>query len=212
MCHRKKIHSIIEPVQMTNAELYNYIVGQASHDVIERHFMVHANRFRSEMEISHKNIRGRIDIYDKTSNVILEIKPSKGQQVPLRPWKFHEEQVKSYMAIMDVEEGQILYQLDNFRNYLPFPIYMTEEQRKEQLQKLENQAKSLQKAIDAGDPSLAEGIYEDREMKWMCNKCPYVQKCMNLRKNDAIGVGAAAVDMPHSSTNAFRFAKVQQDG
>jgi hypothetical protein len=54
-----------------------------------------------------------------------------------------------------------------------------------------NQKQTLRNAIDAEDPSLVKGIYDDREMKWLCNKCPYVQKCIDLRKNDAVGAAAA---------------------
>jgi hypothetical protein len=96
------------------------------------------------------------------------------------------------MAIIDSEEGQIIYQMNHFGKYLCFPIFMTTEERKKQLEKLESEAKSLLNAIDAGDPSLVKGIYDDREMKWLCNKCPYLEKCSDLRKNDGIAVGAAA--------------------
>jgi hypothetical protein len=39
-CHRKKVFSVIDPVAMTDEELFNYISGQADHDVIQRHFMI----------------------------------------------------------------------------------------------------------------------------------------------------------------------------
>jgi CRISPR/Cas system-associated exonuclease Cas4 (RecB family) len=194
MCHRKKVFSIFDPVPMTEGELYDYISGQAAHDIIERLFMMQPTRFRSEKEIQYCNIKGKIDIHDKLLNNVIDIKNSKSQQTLLKPFKFHEEQVRYYMAMVDSEEGQVIYQMNNFGRYLPFPVYMTAEQRKEQLQKLEYQSKSLQRAIEAGDPSLANGIYDDSEMKWLCNKCPYVQKCTDLRKNDddAIDAGAGA--------------------
>ena len=44
VCHRKKVFSIIDPVSLTDEELYNYVSGQADHDVIERHFMIYPNR------------------------------------------------------------------------------------------------------------------------------------------------------------------------
>jgi hypothetical protein len=194
MCHRKKVFSIIDPVPITDEELYNYVSGQADHDTIEKHFMIYPNRFKSEMEVQYKQVKGKIDIYDKILNNVLDIKTSKSQQTLLKPFKFHEEQVRYYMAMVDSEEGQVIYQMNNFGKYLPFPVYMTVEQRKEQLQKLEYQSKSLQRAIESGDPSLADGIYNDSEMKWLCNNCPYVQKCTDLRKNDdaiATGTGAA---------------------
>jgi PD-(D/E)XK nuclease superfamily len=193
MCHRKKVFSITDPVPMTEGELYDYISGQAAHDVIERLFMMHPTRFRSEKEIQYSNIKGKIDIHDKLFNNVIDIKSSKSQETLFRPFKFHEEQVRGYMAIIDSEEGQIIYQMNNFGKYLCFPIFMTAEERKKQLEKLESEANSLRNAIHAQDPSLVKGIYDDREMKWLCNKCPYVQKCIDLRKNDdAIAAGAVA--------------------
>jgi hypothetical protein len=193
MCHRKKVFSIIDPVPMTEGELYDYISGQAAHDVIERLFMMYPTRFRSEKEIQYRNIKGKIDIHDKLLNNVIDIKTSKSQQTLFRPFKFHAEQVRDYMAIIDSEEGQIIYQMNNFGKYLCFPIFMTAVERKKQLETLESEANSLRNAIDAEDPSLVKGIYDDREMKWLCNKCPYVQKCIDLRKNDdVIAAGATA--------------------
>jgi len=45
LCHRKKVFSIIDPIPMTDQELYNYVSGQADHDVIERLFGMYPDRF-----------------------------------------------------------------------------------------------------------------------------------------------------------------------
>ena len=127
------------------------------------------------MSVQYKRVGGKIDICDKELNNIVDVKTSKSQEILLKPFKFHEEQVRYYMAMMDSDEGQIIYQMNNFGKYLPFPIYMTTEQRKEQLLKLEAEAKSLQQAIKAGDPSLVKGIFNDNEINWMCKKCQYLQ-------------------------------------
>jgi hypothetical protein len=88
------------------------------------------------------------------------------------------------MAIMGSEEGQIVYQMDKFGSYLPFPIYMTEAEQKERLNKLKKEAMVLEKAIEEQDPSLVEGIYNDNEIAWLCNKCPYLEKCKIIRYNE----------------------------
>jgi hypothetical protein len=182
MCHRKKVFSVIDPVPMTDEQLYDYVSGQAAHDVIERLFMVFPNRFRSEKELQYKNIKGKIDIHDKLLNSVIEIKTNKSK-ILLKPQKFHEEQVKYYMSMIDSDEGQILYHLNNFRNYRSFEIYMNAEQRRDQLQKLEIEAKALRRAIEAKDPSLVRGVYDDNEMYWMCNRCPYLEKCKQMRQS-----------------------------
>lgn len=192
LCHKKKVFSILNPVPITGEELYNYVNGQIEHEIIERHFMMFPNRFRTEMEIEYDCVKGRIDVYDKILNNVLDIKSSRSQQILLKPFKFHQEQVKYYMAMIGSEEGQILYHMNNFRKYLTFPIYMTAQELEEQLHKLKSQAETLRQAIKLGDASLVNGVYEDNEMKWMCNRCPYSQRCSELRNHDGSIVGAVA--------------------
>jgi PD-(D/E)XK nuclease superfamily len=173
------------PTQLTDEELYDYVSEQAGHDNIQRLFMIYPNRFRSEMEVQYEHIRGRIDIYDRIFNNVIDIKTSKSQRVLLKPFKFHQKQVRNYMAMVDSNEGHLIYQMNNFGTYISFPIYMTAEERKKELEELKSEADSLQNAIDAGDPSSAKGIYDDSEMSWMCNKCKYLQKCQSTRNIEA---------------------------
>ena len=184
LCHRKKVFSITDPVPMSDVELYNYVSGQADHDVMERLFMMYPNRLRTEMEVRYKNIKGKIDIFDKYLNNVIDTKTSKSPKILLKPFKFHEEQIRSYMAMTDSEEGQVIYQINHFERYHAFPIYMTAEERKSKLEKLESEAKFLLNAISAGDPSLVKGIYNDNEINWICNKCPYLDKCRSIRHHD----------------------------
>jgi hypothetical protein len=189
LCPRKKVFSKIDPVRMTDEELYDYVSGQAAHDVIERLFMIYPERFRSEKEIQYGNVKGKIDIYDRLANNILDVKTSKSQKILLKPFKFHEEQIRYYMAISGSEEGQIIYQMEKFGKYLSFPICMTDQERMNQLEKLEYEAGLLQKAIDMKDPSLVKGIYNDADISWMCNKCPYLEKCIAVRDTNVNAVG-----------------------
>jgi CRISPR/Cas system-associated exonuclease Cas4 (RecB family) len=195
LCPRKKVYSKIDPLPMTDEEIYNYVSGQANHDVIARLFMMYPHRFRFEMEVRYSNIKGKVDVHDRLLNNIIDIKTSKSQKILLKPFKFHEQQVKYYMAMMDSEEGQILYQMNNFGKYFPFPVYMNTEERKLQLDKLEREAVSLQKAIDASDPALARGIYNDDEMKWLCNSCSYLDKCKTIRgsESEKLRIEASAI-------------------
>ena len=189
LCPRKKVFSKIDPVRMTDEELYDYVSGQAAHDVIERLFLIYPDRFRAEKEIHYANVRGKIDIFDKETNNIIDLKTSKSR-ILLKPFKFHEEQIRYYMSIAGSEEGHIIYQMDKFGKYLVFPIYMTDKERLNQLEKLELEAGFLQKAIDKKNPSLVKGIYDDADISWMCNKCPYLEKCIAVRDTNVNAVGA----------------------
>jgi CRISPR/Cas system-associated exonuclease Cas4 (RecB family) len=177
-CLRKAVFSRIDPMPMTDEELFIHVSGQIGHEVIRKYFMMYPDRFRSEVEVRYEQVRGRIDIHDTILNNIVDFKTSKSQKVLLKPFKFHEQQVKFYMAIMGSNEGQIIYQMNNFNGYRVFPIYMNAEERKAVLQELKSEAQLLRNAIDAADPFLVKGIDNDRDMNWMCRKCPYVQKCL----------------------------------
>ena len=50
-------------------------------------------------------MRGKIDIFDKETNNIIHLKTSKSR-ILLKPFKFHEEQLRYYMAISGSEEVQ----------------------------------------------------------------------------------------------------------
>ena len=172
------------PTQLTDEELYDYVSEQAGHDNIQRLFMIYPNRFRLEMEVQYEHVRVRIDVYDKLFNNVIDIKTSKLQRVPLKPFKFHEKQVRYYMAMVDSDEGHLIYQMNNLGAYVSFPIHMSAEERKKTLEELKSEADSLQDAIDVGDPSLAKGIYNDGNMEWMCNRCQYLEKCKAIRHLD----------------------------
>ena len=59
---------------MTDEDLYNFVTGQARHEVIERLFMVYPNRFKSEMKIQYEDVRGIVDIYDKFFDIVVDLK------------------------------------------------------------------------------------------------------------------------------------------
>ena len=190
LCQRQKIFKITDPIPMTDEVLYNYVSGQAAHDVIGRLFMMFPNRFKLEMQIQYENVKGTIDIYDKLLHIVIDVKTTKSN-IMLKPTRWDEQQLKYYMSIMDSEEGAVIYQMNNASKYMIFPILMNELQRKQHLAKLLEEARSFQHAIDLGDPSLLEGVYDDNERNWLCKKCPYLEACNAIRKNHVNHVEAA---------------------
>ena len=76
LCHRKKIFSIINPIPMTIETLSQMTIGKIAEYVIKRYFMLF-NRFDFDLAIQYKKIKGVIDIYDRLTDTIIEIKTSK---------------------------------------------------------------------------------------------------------------------------------------
>jgi hypothetical protein len=130
LCQRQKIFKITDPIPMTDEVLYNYVSGQAAHDVIGRLFMMFPNRFKLEMQIQYENVKGTIDIYDKLLHIVIDVKTTKSN-IMLKPTRWDEQQLKYYMSIMDSEEGAVIYQMNNASKYMIFPILMNELQRKQ---------------------------------------------------------------------------------
>jgi hypothetical protein len=149
-CQRQNVFKIIEPIRMTDEELYSFVSGQAAHDGIGRLFMMFPNKFKLEMQIQYENVKGKIDVYDKLLHTVIDVKTT-NSNIMLRPKTWDEQRIKHYMSMVDSEEGAVIYQMNIVSKYLIFPIHMNELQRKEHLTKLEVEARSLQHAIELGD-------------------------------------------------------------
>jgi hypothetical protein len=90
------VFSIIEPFAITDEEFCRYVVGEAAHEIIVRHFMTRPDRFRSQMQIQYEKVVGRIDVYDKLFERVIEIKTSNSAFI-LRPNKWDVKQLRYYM-------------------------------------------------------------------------------------------------------------------
>ena len=87
--------------------------------------MTRPDRVRSQMQIQYENIVGRIDVYDKLFQIVVEIKTS-NLVFMLRPNKWDVQQLRYYMSMVDSEEGVIIYQLNVPMKYAIFTIHMNE--------------------------------------------------------------------------------------
>jgi hypothetical protein len=181
MCPRQRVFKQIDPTPHppTDREVNMYSSGKATHEAIQKLFMSNRMRFEVEKYVEHAGIQGSIDIYDKKKNAPLEFKTVRGATVK-EPKSFHVEQLMYYMAMLGVPIGQIIYQcLMQFGNnpFVSFEVIMTEKERQDQLNKLEQEICSLQHAISMKDPGLARGVFSDAGMNWLCKDCPYAKSC-----------------------------------
>jgi hypothetical protein len=151
--------------------------------------MSNPRRFEKEKYVEYNDIEGSIDIFDKKKNTPIKFKSLRSSNID-KPKGFQEEQLRYYMAMQNSPIGYMVYQCLMHFGASPWRIFkvtMTEEERKGQLEKLVKETRSLQDALKANDPSLARGVYLDRELNWLCEDCPYVKKCEEMR-----AAGAAA--------------------
>jgi hypothetical protein len=183
LCPRQRVFKQIDPLPITDKELNMYSSGRAIHEAVQWLLMSDPRRFEKEKYVEYDGIEGSIDIYDKKKNTPLEFKSLRSPNID-KPKGFQEEQLRFYMAMQNSPTGYMIYQcLMHFgsRPWRIFKVTMTEQERKNQLEKLVREISSLQNAMKTEDPSLARGVYLDKDLKWLCEDCPYLKECEKLR-------------------------------
>jgi CRISPR/Cas system-associated exonuclease Cas4 (RecB family) len=191
MCPREKVFRVVDrrPIGAKNVGIYS--VGKAMHEATQLLFKSDKRMFEIEkyveLEDTDLYIQGSVDIYDRRRNVPLEFKTTRAADIK-GPKSFHVEQIKSYMSLLEADQGYIIYQLLMHFGEMPlryFKITMDAQQRQAQRDKLVNEARSLKKAMEAEDPSLARSINNDPSLNWMCKDCPYSVECKRI-ENTAV--------------------------
>jgi CRISPR/Cas system-associated exonuclease Cas4 (RecB family) len=182
MCPRQRVFKTINPIPPTDREINMYSSGKSMHEAIQKLFMSNRMRFEIEKYVEYEGVQGSIDIYDKKINEPIEFKTLRSASIK-EPKIFHVEQLMYYMAMLDVAVGQIIYQCilqfgDN--PFVSFEVIMSKEERESQRKKLLKEIRSLQLAISIKDPSIARGVFSDKEMNWLCKDCPYVKGCEKI--------------------------------
>jgi CRISPR/Cas system-associated exonuclease Cas4 (RecB family) len=126
--------------------------------------------------------------------VILEIKTTtKSVQ---KPNPNHIAQISAYISILSalgyqVPYGKLLYILltpDNEEYLVEFLVEVSEDERKQILEKIIGEAAELQYGIDSRNPSLVQHSMRDRNyygrggISYLCRSCPYLSKCLTMQK------------------------------
>jgi hypothetical protein len=166
LCPRQRIFKQIDPLHITDKELNMYSSGRAIHEAVQWLFMSNPRRFEKEKYVEYNDIQGSIDIFDKKKNTPIEFKSLRSSNID-KPKNFQEEQLRYYMAMQNSPIGYMVYQCLMHFGTSPWRIFkvtMTEQERKGQLEKLVRETRFLQDALKASDPSLARGVYSDKEL------------------------------------------------
>lgn len=196
-CHRKIVFQRINPVAQTDTYQSSY--GKSFHLAIQSIL----TRYPEELEIEKKviyncsnfydksNIRstifvvGKIDLYDRKTQVPLEFKfPTSNEEIT-EPKSYHLQQLKYYMTMQNSAYGVLLYfppdhdmQLEVISAFL---VSMNDEELYTEHKKLISNALAVHKAIASRDPTQASHVAYDRSLSWLCKTCPYSDKCLSTR-------------------------------
>lgn len=173
----------LSPTDVTMRELNYFTRGKAMHEALQGLFLSNPRRFKKEYPVDFEDTEATIDLYDNRLKVAIEFKTHDTEDIE-QPHKFHLDQLKYYMAILDLDKGAVIYQLLRHKGEKPlkqFPVYMKKWERLAQLAKLSSEMESLKNAVDKKDPSLARAIYDDKELNWLCWTCPFKTECEGMR-------------------------------
>lgn len=188
MCDRQKVFRKIDRRPIDAKTVSIYAVGKAIHEAVQLLYKQDKRTFEIEKYVEFKDILGSVDIYDRKRNIPLEFKTTRASDIK-EPKSFHVKQLRCYMAMLDSSEGYILYQLLMHFGDTPFKAFkitMNAQERKDQLDKLVEEADSLKIAMEAGDPSLARSVEKDPSLNWLCKDCPYLTDCKKIQQTAAV--------------------------
>jgi hypothetical protein len=116
MCQRQRVYQKIDRLPIGAKTVSIYSVGKAIHEAIQLLFLSDKRTFEREKYVEYQDIQGSIDIYDRRRNIPLEFKTSRASDIR-EPKSWNVEQLKFYMAILDVPTGYLLY-----RVYSSYPM------------------------------------------------------------------------------------------
>lgn len=179
LCPRKSVFRKLNPEPCTMRDLNFFTSGRAIHDSIQT-LANHESKFEIEKEIEWEGIVGHVDLVDTANNIPIECKSARVKTMDA-PKSHYVEQLKSYMAILGSKTGVILVQLlmhFDDKPFVEFVVTMTEEEIKEQKQKLLLDKEMYLVSLEKKDPMIARGVVNTPELNWLCKSCPYFTQCL----------------------------------
>ena len=187
LCLRQRVFREIDRLPIGAKTVSIFSAGQAIHGAVQWLFLSDRRRFEREKHLEFRGIKGSVDIYDRIRHIPLEFKSTRTSDVR-EPKSFHVQQLKWYMSMLNSSQGYILYQcLLHFGNtpFKAFKITMTAQERRDQLDKLVEEANSLKRAMEARDPS-SKPVINDPALNWLCRDCPYQVSCKRMQESAAM--------------------------
>jgi hypothetical protein len=202
MCDRQKLFQIINPKKPLAQNIIRSATGTALHNYAQKKILKNPDPeiYEVEVPVDYKGvIFGSIDLFHKKAEIVIDIKVKivNGATSDVRPFFSHIQQLKNLMAMKGVAKGALVYVLVGGSTPILQSNYtMTEEERHLQLGKLEERASSFLNARNNKDPSLAQHVFFNKDLRWLCHRtdkqtgqdiwCPYYWDCMSIISNQNI--------------------------
>lgn len=183
MCLRQRVFQELNPLPPDKHRMNLYSSGKSIHETIQSLIASDRGRFEKEHLVFYKGLSGAVDVYDKRYNIPMEYKTPRKDGPLTEAADYNLEQLKTYMAILDSQYGYLQYQfiIGKKIDYQHFFITMTKQERKDQLELMLSKLSNLEVGVEAGQPVLTDGVYDNPALKWLCKDCPYREPCEQMR-------------------------------
>jgi hypothetical protein len=128
ICPRRKIFEIVNPKEQSRQTIVRTAAGKGLHRFVQKKTKnPDADRYEAKVPVQFKDfIYGSIDLYDKESETVIDIK----EKVVIGSWEIRplssqEEQLKDLMAMKNVSKGAlVLVLVDGKEAIKQFNYYM----------------------------------------------------------------------------------------
>ncbi len=187
MCIRARVFSELDPKRPGKRKMNMYSSGKSGHETIQSLLASDRGRFEKEYLVEYKGMTGSVDVYDKRLNIPIEFKTPRSSGLIREAYDYNVIQIKTYMSMLGASCGIIIYQLiankdkDEETDYQGFWIHMTTKEHLEHLELMLARLENLETAIAVEEPAIADAVYDNPKLKWLCNGCPYLEPCQQMR-------------------------------
>ena len=197
LCPRKSCFQKLEPLPKTPVELGFFTSGKAIHGALQS-LAKKFPYYEIEKEVWLDDIVAHIDLFNNKDGIPIEAKSARISEItedqlhgrdkvnPKKNKVHYLRQLEAYMAMTDSDKGKVFVQLlmhFGDKPFVEFDHTMTKVQRDKVLEKLREDAKGLRTGIARKDPSIPRNVAYDNDLNWLCNYCPYAEKCTALNVN-----------------------------
>jgi hypothetical protein len=198
-CIRQRIFEIIQPKRQSPQSIIRMVTGTALHRYTQKRINnPDPEIYDVEVPVNYNGyVFGSIDLYHKKLKIAIEIKTKviSNLKWEIKPYQSQVEQLRDLMAMKDVSKGILaLILVGGNETIKQFEYYMSKEERKDQLKKIEDKARSFLTARSQKNPSLAKHVFFDKNLNWLCHRtdrntpeelwCPYYWDCIGLIAKD----------------------------
>lgn len=205
LCYRQIVFRDLNPgIELSSTDINNFTsgkaIGAAIESISEEHKKYSTEHFTS---IAHF-INGHIDVFNTEKNIPVEFKSYRGRSTDKLP-KWHQmDQLMGYMSGRNAEWGILVYQLlfkfDDGEfiieqpivskkgdlllvEFGPFALFVKHMTPEERIVFSKNKAEGALQFVKArayGQPALAPHVMFDKNLDWLCKKCPFLKPCREM--------------------------------